>query len=361
MTQLKTFKEYALAYLKAGYSPIPLGVNNLPTYEWYKFSKNRMNVEEVDHYFKEAKGVGVICGQVSGGLMCIDIDTKYFDEAIDLQDVKKAIPNSILKKVKIIKTRSGGRHLLFKTTLNKKNQKLAMRETTEEERKKEPSELVKVLIETRAEGGIIFTLGTPGYTDLTPDRRIKLLTDEEVECLLEVGVSFNRVLDQSVLFGKFKEEHKNKFLQSPFEVANERMDVLGLLMSHGYSTVGSSNSEGDIKVKRPGSTVSTHSGYYKATDNKYVNFSTSSLLNPGKIYTASELFTILECNGDWSESFKRLIDRGYGQLLDMSKQVNDFIKLFKEGNIDELIRLHFDATLVRGGYMINNTFFPKAQ
>src|SRR5690606_16604275 len=143
------------------------------------------------------------------------------------------------------------------------------------------------------------------------------------------------------------EEKKNKFLTSPFDDADERMDLLGLLQIHGYSIVGK-ESGGEVKIKRPGAT-STHSGYYKSAENKYVNFSTSSEFEGQKVYSASAVFTILECGGDWKRSYKELLEKGYGHQIDMSPQLQEFTEAFKKGDLMKLLELHFGATKCRGG------------
>lgn len=354
--------QIAKSYKKKGLSPIPLNGNKQPLWNWQKYQDRFMTDGEIDKSFIEAEGIGIICGKISGGkegysLCVIDMDCKYFDSEINYKQVFLSIPKELRNKLLITTTRSGGYHIYFRTPLTGGNKKYAMRFTTDKEKEVNPKEKVLVLIENRFEGGLVASIGTEGYNLVSKTNKIPYITAEEHMQLDEIMCSFNRVINEEDCFEQVNEEKKNRFLQSPFDEANKRLDALGLLYSHGYTTVGSSNGK-EIRLKRPGSTASTHSGYFKVSENRYVNFSTSSEFEGGKSYSASELFTLLECNSNWSLSYKKLIEQGYGIPIDLTKKVKEFIKAFRNGDLDKLLKLHFNAEKdSEGKIVINNQKF----
>lgn len=60
--------KWALAYLKAGYSIIPVGVDKKPLIPWKPYQFKRLTREEVKKLFakKEAVGIAVVTGKLSG-------------------------------------------------------------------------------------------------------------------------------------------------------------------------------------------------------------------------------------------------------------------------------------------------------
>ena len=61
------------------------------------------------------------------------------------------IPQALLNKLYIVGTRNNGYHIYYYCEVINGNSKLAQRLTTEKERKENPHEKVKVLIETSGE------------------------------------------------------------------------------------------------------------------------------------------------------------------------------------------------------------------
>lgn len=342
-------------YLNKGISVVATDAKKKPNYSWFKLQKKRLSFEEVEAHFQGAEGIGVICGNISNGLFAIDIDTKYFDEHISYEEIVERVPSEILNKLVVQETRSGGKHWVFKMSNPLGNKKLAMRETTEAERKGNPNEKVKVLIETRGEGGFICIYPTSNYKIISENKQINRLSQEEVEVLLNICYEFNRVWDEVELYERVKEEKNNKFLVSPFDDADVKLDLLGFMLSKGYKRVGRENASG-VKLLRPGATSSTHSGYYHPSTNKYANFSTSTEFENGKLYSASAVFTILECNGDWKQSYKKFLEMGYGVNVDFEKRINNFIKEVKENNFDYLLKEVFDAKKEGDLYIVNNKY-----
>jgi hypothetical protein len=255
-------------------------------------------------------GVGIGMGGV-GKLEAIDFDLKYdltkkmFKEYCDRV---KEIDSNILNKVVVQKTKSGGYHFIYSCDVIGGNQKLASRYASEYEKLK--GEKVKVLIETRGEGGYIAVDPTPGYKLLRGSfDSIQKITEEERDVLFTVAKEFNNVVKEEYQ-PVIKPKKTTKGL-SPFEDYNDRADVVSLLCSHGWSISG--NKGNKVLLKRPGDTSAKSSGNYDYTNNWFSVFSTSTEFEPEKGYLPYAVFSILECKGDFSEAARRLYDMGYGE------------------------------------------------
>jgi rhodanese-related sulfurtransferase len=355
-------RRIAFNYLSKGLSVIPIDNLKRPTiHSWYEFQKRYMTPEEVEKYFKDAWGIAVLGGTISSdiegySLIMIDVDTKNFDDQITYKQVVDAIPEDIFKKLVVVSTMNGGYHWYLRAPIAGRNQKFAMRPTSEEERKENPKELMRVLLESRANGGYCLAPVTPGYEVISNNKKIHILDLDEYYSISDSLGSFNRVINEGLLFEQFQEEKKNKFLVSPFDDYNKRENALNILMRNGYSVVG--DTRGDkIMVKRQGNSSSKHSGYIVEQGSRYINFSTSTGFDSSKSYSCSELFTLLECENNWSKSYKALIEMGYGHSVNMDKNVREFVDAFRKGNLMRLLEIQFAATKTDKGIEINNKTF----
>jgi len=258
-------------------------------------------------------GVGLVCGKLSNNAQGVDIDCKYDNTGTLFADYKKAVndanPN-LLKKLCVQKTANKGYHFLFRCQDIGGNEKLASRPCTEAEIASEGQVKVKVLIETRGEGGYLAVFPTPGYEVIYGDlNAIQEISPDERETLLNVARTFNQVIPEYTPRVPKQQREQQQGL-SPFDDYNQRGDVLVLLESHGWTVVKSKGER--VLVKRPGSTSSLSSGSYNEGLNLFSVFSTSTEFEVGKGYRPYAVFGVLECNSDWSECSRRLYDMGYG-------------------------------------------------
>lgn len=344
-------------YKSKGLSVIPINATKQPLYSWYTFTTKIASDSEIEEMFKNCFGIGIITGKVSCptegyALLVVDIDAKHFDSNISYEQICNSISKELLDKLFIVRTRSGGFHWYFYTPAEiTGNKRYALRQTSEEERKLNPDEKVKVLIENRMQGGFVVAPPTEKYEVVSDVKKIPYLSLEEHSVIVDAMCSFNRVFNDEVVLERFQEEKRNKFLINPFEDYDKRCDLLSLLEQNGYTQV---LTDGDnIRLKRAGAT-SSHSGYYSISKNRYTNFSTSSLFESGKTYRASEVLTILECDEDWKKSYRKLLDMGYGVGLDFSFEVNKVVDMVKNKDLDSILNYVFDAEkVVDGVYKIN--------
>jgi hypothetical protein len=299
---------------------------------WKQYQSRLITPEEFQAQQADSRafGVAVICGAISGNIEVIDVDTKY-SLTPDFNKVFLAgIPAELLAKLYIVTTKSGGMHLYYSCTEIAGNLKLAQRHTTAEERAANPNDKVRVLIETRGEGGYVVAPPTPGYTVLQGTEP-QPITPAERECLLDYCRSFNMVFEVE------KDERQtvaaDGFHISPFEDYNARGvdDMLQELYKAGWKHVADRN--GRTILKRPGHTTSSSSGDFWHEKGWFSVFTTSTQFEPGKAYKPAAVICKLLCNDDWSACARLLLEKGYGErrTAASTKIMRDVFRKKEEG------------------------------
>lgn len=317
---------------------IPINGKKIPTVkEW--------QVSEKEHDLSNCVAVGIVCGRLSGYLEAIDIDSKYDLTGKLFENYKRIIhdcDSTLLSKLVVQKTRNGGYHLIYRCSTISGNVKLANRPTTDEEKldtynqeykaaliknpddakakqiaeKISKSDKVRVLIETRGEGGYIACFPSEGYELIHGDYYgINEITQEQRDLLHGIARQFNQVLEE-VIVPKKSELPKQSGLSS-FDDYNNRGDIVGLLESHGWKIV---NQKGNKTVfLRPGQTTSQSSGNFDHDKNWFSVFTTSTEFEPCHAYLPYAVFAVLECNKNFSEASKKLYDLGFGDRVEEKK------------------------------------------
>jgi len=293
---------------------------------------------KIKHDLSNVVYVGLVCGEPSGNLECIDIDLKYSLDPKLFDKYKKlvhSVNEGLLNKLVVQKTRSGGYHLIYRCTEISGNLKLANRRTTDEERaetykktydaellkstdddkakkiaeKAAANDKVRVLFETRGIGGQFVVSPSEGYEFVFGDiQSITFITPSEREILHGIAMQFNEVVEE-VVAPKIQQK-RTKGLSS-FEDYNERGDVVGLLESNGWKIVTQKGSK--TIFLRPGQTTSQSSGNYDHEKKWFSVFTTSTEFEPQHAYLPYAVYAILECNKDFSLASKKLYESGYGE------------------------------------------------
>ncbi|MDQ5930406.1 MAG: Bifunctional primase/polymerase [Bacteroidota bacterium] len=292
--------------IKKGYSLIPLNYDKSPKLRtWTNSQKEAIKDLSI---FKD-NNIGLVCGKVSGNILVIDVDCKYDLTGKLYSDLKELIENSkegLFDKFQIHATVKGGFHLIFKTESDPiGNKKLASRLATEEEKAK--GDKVKVLIETRGEGGYICFPPMDGYSILKEG--FETITDDELDILLSCCRSFNEIQEKEVEYNK--KIDNSIYVNSPFEDYNNRGDCVQELINNGWKFVFERGS--NIHLKRPGSTDSRTSANFSKEHNKFYVFSTSTEFKENTAYSPVAVYCKLNHNDNWSECAKDLINKGYGK------------------------------------------------
>lgn len=340
---------------------------------------------KVQHDLSAAKAVGLVCGSLSGGVEVIDIDTKY-DLTGNLFDNYKRLIHEIdatlLAKLVVQRTKSGGYHFIYRCAKVEGNQKLANRFTTKEEKqetftkelaaipadkkndeklrvaalKRTENDKVRVLIETRGEGGQVVCYPSPGYTFIHGSfDTLQEITIDQRETLVNIARQFNQVVNE---YRPQQAETKKQKGATPFEDYNERGDVVGLLENNGWKVVGGKGQK--TMFLRPGQTSAASSGNYDHEKKWFSVFTTSSQFEPEKAYQPYAVYAILECGGNFTEASRKLYEQGYGDRLEKQKEVNqttpsrisliddDFSFVARDEDIDPYLDKARNGTLPMG-------------
>lgn len=291
----------------------------------------------------QSYGVGLVCGKLSDNVEAIDLDLKY-DLTGTLFDRYKKLINDcspgLLNKLTVQKTVSGGYHFIYRCSHIEGNKKLANRHTTKAEQKEayeqnfkatqdpakaqkaSANDKVRVLLETRGEGGYIATVPTKGYELVYGSlETLQTITPDEREILMSCARAFNEVINEYQ--PPLRQEKKQIKGLTPFEDYNQRADIVSLLEKHGWTVSGRKGQK--ILLKRPGQTSAAHSGNYDASKNWFSVFSTSTEFEPEKSYLPYAVFAVLECKSDFREAGKQLYNEGYGDRKEEAIKINDSV------------------------------------
>ena len=158
--KMNTLQEAADNLLIAGFSILPTKTDKTPSIpKWGELQTRQMTSEYAEQVFKAAHGIAVICGQISGGLECIDFDSHNNDIAKVFKEwgSDSGITDIVNRnKVYVEKSKSGGYHVLYRyeSETYQGSQKLAFWDDGSS------------MIETKGEGGYVIVAPTEGYKAL---------------------------------------------------------------------------------------------------------------------------------------------------------------------------------------------------
>ncbi len=228
-------RRLASEYRDAGISVIPLRLDGskapaIPS--WQPYRERLATTEELDQWFAQPAGIGMIAGAISGGIEVID-----FDDGELYQPWLHMVPH-IVERLPVIETPSGGWHVIFRCDEIGGNIKIAMDPTREK----------KTLIETRGEGGYIVAEGSPCSTHATglpycqysgPKLPcVPRITPQERAELWRAA----RTFDKSHLAATIRRKRERAAVRSStgehpaIAAFNERTSWESLLESHGWTS-----------------------------------------------------------------------------------------------------------------------------
>jgi len=310
--------------VKKGLSIIPLKDDKRPALKsWVKYQEEANK----DMSLYSSDNIGLVCGKVSGNLLVIDIDAKYDITGTLFSDLKQLIDNTkegLFDKMQLNATKNGGFHLIFACESQPiGNKKLASREATVEEKLK--GDKVKVLLETRGEGGYICYPPTKGYKVIKEGW--ETLSDNEVDIVLSCCRSFNQIQEKEIEYSK--KINNESYIVNPFDDYNNRGDCIKELVKEGWKVIFE---QGDrVHLRRSGATDARTSGNFSRDHNKLYVFSTSTVFRENTGYSPVAVYCKLNHNDDWSACAKSLIEQGYGRKREVvPKKYAKVIRNLKE-------------------------------
>lgn len=318
----------AAAYLKAGLSVVPAfrdgdrkGVA-LPS--WAEYQTRLPTEHEVRHWFADAtRSVGIVCGAVSGGLLCLDFDCK--GEAFER--FAGALPSDLRAKIVVERTPSGGYHVLVRGVAEG-NRKLARRrvecpdgsEVLLHGKKHVPRRdrhgkwcVTLTLIETRGEGGMVITAPSPGYEIVQGDiANPPVLNRDERESLMGAARALDEVEDDESKLVAVPKGHGG---DRPGDDFHQRGDIRPTLLKHGWKLHRPGDNE---HWTRPGKSSGT-SATLRANVLRVFS-SNAPPFEPDKSYGAFGVYALLEHGGDFAAAATDLRRQGYGERRDAGGQ-----------------------------------------
>ena len=333
----------AKEYSRAGVSIIPTTADKRPALrEWTSYQSNIMTEEEIDTLFTGAVGLGIVCGKVSGGLEVIDVDTKHDTTGTLWEEFSRLLEDNLpetYKELIIAQTKSGGYHIYYRCDTIEGNKKLANKLNKE------------VLIETRGQGGYVIAPPTANYTYLQGEPiNIPRISKEERDLIIKIARHFNELQEEKNI--KISLNTHTTEDNNPFKVYNKRGNILDLLQSKNWSVEGQKGEL--IHIKRPGGTDSKTSGNFHTRLRTLRIFSTSTEFDSEKTYSPSDVFIMLECNGDKKLAYRRLLELGYGEAPSSYKPTQVQTNIINVNKVNRVTKVNTEVSKAGESLKIEN-------
>ncbi len=316
--------------LDKGISSIPVNSDKKPLVAWKEFQNRLPSQDECKKWGSMKKeGVAVICGAVSGNLEVIDIDNKNGIATEIFEDICKQITNNridLFDKLVIEKSIRNGYHLIYRCDKIEGSRKLARQKNEEGE--------VFADIETRGEGSYCVVYPTPGYERIQKNvLKVEKITVEERDFLFELCLMFNKYVEEKPTFTNFKQAFSEKSGDRIGDFYNERNDFIDILKKHDW-TIEKEESD-KIHFRRPGKNKGNSATFLFEPRLFYVFSSNAYPFEEQKSYSPFAVYTLLECNGDFNESPKKLAEL-YPEFNKNNKKVQkyDVFEFWKYKNKD---------------------------
>lgn len=315
LTLAQEYASYGLSVI-----PVCLDGSKKPAISWKDHQAKSANDEQLQEWFANNDwGVGIVCGDVSGGLEVIDFDDPDLFEpwgtAIQTAD------ESLFDGLVIVKT-PGGYHILYRCPgAIQGNLKLAEHKSGAGRNETD--------IETRGEGGYIVAPGNPlaahpynkPYTLYQGTlENIPTITPDERELLINSARMFNAVAPDAKTYPE-PSTYEGGSLR-PGDDYGAKVSWEELLEPSGWTKLGEFRSV--THWRRPGKDKGGNSattGYGK--DKLYVFSSNASPFEPQTSYSKFAAYTLLNHNGDYKAAAKTLRAQGYGDGTDV-QETHDF-------------------------------------
>lgn len=271
------YRNEAMHFVNRGISVGPLKKDGtkLPAIKWKQFQTRRMTVEEVNKHFMDCGGIFAITGPISR-LFLLDFDTKYDRGSEDTyQKFLSLAPKSILEKVLVNTTMSGGKHIWMRTDYTDKSRKVVRRELNLAEFTEKVESIMFKGANERTAMHIALsvpyectleTRGTDSYGVIShnsykldkPIEKAGDLSIDEVELMLSIGYSLDCGFKKKEQIFLGEADVYKEICRFNDDCGAEGM--LELLERSGmYSLVGQ-DYNGNFMIARSGSN-SKHSGY----------------------------------------------------------------------------------------------------
>ena len=273
---------------------------------WAKYQDNIASESEIRAMLTEDDWLAVPCGKVSGGLEVIDFDNvELYPKWVELME---EYAPSVLERLMVQKTPSGGFHALYRCKAIQGNQRLANDEDG------------SVAIETRGEGGYILIYPTPDYTIIQGKfANIPTIDEEERDVILALCRSLG--FEPVERYEYEKNPNQIPGVSKPGDQYNRQTQWDEILQPLGWTRGKTRN--GRTEWARPGKKVSEGIGATTGNgdgDNLYVHTSNAPPFAPGCLYSKFGAYTVLYHGGDFYNAAKTLAGQGFGSPIQNQRQ-----------------------------------------
>jgi uncharacterized protein (DUF927 family) len=294
------------------------------------YLKKIASKEKVQAWFKTKKrGVGIAAGKVSGNLTVFDFDNKA--SYLAFVEWIKANHPELFSLLVIVETPRPGYHVLARSPIVERSQKLAWREAPAAEGDSdafinEKGEWRKkaVMIETRGAGAYAVAVGSdPRVHSLNRPYKFIQGTYSEITNISEQDYyrikdycrSQSEIAIEEEQDGERRRRDRKEGELLPGDDYDDRADIKAYLRDKGWVHTGG-NARGEAWT-RPGKSGGTSATLHE--NGSLFVFTSSTELHSGRYYTPFQLRTMLDFDGDYSACAKALAAEGYGRKVEETK------------------------------------------
>lgn len=296
-----------------------------PLGKWKQHQAERADERQLGRWFPRSTGLAIVCGEVSGGLEMLEAESAEDYDALAAAAADAGV-GDLLGRVEAgycEATPGGGFHLAYRCEVVEGNLKLARRPTTEAERR-HPADNVRVLVETRGEGGFFVAAPSHGAVHATGRPWVLLrggfgsivtITAAEREEIHAAARRLDRMpaRERPAPAQIVREQRERGGLVEADAVRvgddfNARNDPFELLEAAGWS-VERSTSRSTL-LTRPGKSRGVSAELHP--DGWLQVFSTSTPFDTSRQYDSVGILAVLDYGGDFTAAVRDLAMRGYG-------------------------------------------------
>lgn len=287
-------KETIQKYWKLNIATLPVKADKSPDVKSWKGCETNLDA------YTNSFGIGIICGEPSGGLECLDFDNHFADAKDTISRFIEEIRDLYYKyKFPVQLSQNGGFHLVYRCSKFEGNKKLAQRPKWDEARHRF---IPDAIIETRGEGGYFCADPTPGYKVMRNSfENIPTITPEERTFIIETAKAFNKWVQVKEADEQEKDGRPGDIFNKTLESKNEMIRAL--------KDAGWSEDKGK-KWKRPGKKEGVSATLGVVDENIFYCFTANGYpFEPNRAYTPFQVIALLQYNGDFSKFAGELSER----------------------------------------------------
>ena len=382
----------ARAYVQAGISLIPCGRNKKPMFSllrmangqsgWVQYQKRLPTEEELIAWFSlegGANNLGVVCGNISGGLEVLDFDRKlskdgeYINVFEDFKLKLESRDLNLLERLVVTETKNGGVHVKYRCTAIEGNQVLARC-------LKDDGTGLEAIIETRGEGGYVVSPPSNGYGNIQGGLlEVQQITPEERQILFDLAKTFDRAPKRDKYLPANSKSADGEEQISEW-YGRVHLDQWRVLITREGWTLATTGDDGIEHWTRSGKDPAAgSSATWSMKENRggvaarrfYVFSANAYPFENAKSYSPFQIYCLLEHGGDWNaavaEVGKMKREQELGQIVSLPVEFGEgaLSKVRRAGNVVEtesnsyVVRLKARTGEFYDKVISNFTIYPK--